>query len=61
VNVRFTPISDERYEKWASEQGKQRYIVTLLGRRITGNGGIKGRKIRIQVTLIGAAKKVELS
>jgi phosphoserine phosphatase len=35
VNVRFTPISEERYEKWVSGQGKQRYIVTLLGRRIT--------------------------
>ena len=35
VNVRFTPISEQRYEKWVSGQGKQRYIVTLLGRRIT--------------------------
>jgi phosphoserine phosphatase len=35
VNVRFTPISEERYEKWVSGQGKQRYIVTMLGRRIT--------------------------
>src|SRR4026209_384633 len=35
VNVRFTPIPEERYEKWVSGQGKQRYIVTLLGRRIT--------------------------
>jgi len=35
VNVRFSPISEERYEKWVLGQGKQRYIVTLLGRRIT--------------------------
>lgn len=33
--VRFTPISIEDYEDWVSRQGKNRYIVTLLGRRIT--------------------------
>jgi len=35
VNVRFTPISEERYSTWVGLQGKNRYIVTLLGRQLT--------------------------
>lgn len=35
VNVRFTPISEERYSNWVSMQGKNRYIITLLGRILT--------------------------
>jgi phosphoserine phosphatase SerB len=35
VNIRFTPISAERYSNWVSMQGKNRYIITLLGRILT--------------------------
>ncbi|RFA30866.1 phosphoserine phosphatase SerB [Alkalilimnicola ehrlichii] len=35
MQVRFTPISNEQYENWAIGTGKPRYIITLLGRRIT--------------------------
>ncbi len=35
VNIRFNPVSEEEYEEWVSKQGKNRYIVTLLGRQIT--------------------------
>lgn len=35
VMIRFTPISEEAYNAWVSRQGKNRYIVTLLGRQIT--------------------------
>jgi phosphoserine phosphatase len=35
VNVRFTPVSPERYTNWVGRQGKSRYIVTILGRVIT--------------------------
>jgi len=35
VNVRFTPVSVDRYENWVDRQGKSRYIVTLLGKVIT--------------------------
>ena len=37
VGVRFDPVSDEEYMKWVSMQGKNRYIVTLLGRKISSN------------------------
>ncbi len=35
VNLTFTPIPPERYEKWVEAQGKARHIVTLLARAIT--------------------------
>ncbi|MDP4239847.1 MAG: phosphoserine phosphatase SerB [Bacteroidota bacterium] len=35
VNVRFTPVTTERYENWVAGQGKSRYIITLLGKEIT--------------------------
>lgn len=35
VTVRFTPISDEEYTHWVGLQGKNRYIITLLGRILT--------------------------
>ena len=35
VQVRFSPVSIAEYEKWVSMQGKNRYIVTLLGRKIS--------------------------
>ncbi len=34
VGIRFKPISIEEYEKWVSAEGKNRYILTLLGRQI---------------------------
>ncbi len=33
--LRFYPISKEDYEQWVSMQGKNRYILTLLGRKLT--------------------------
>ena len=35
VNIRFTPISEQDYRKWVELQGKNRYIVTVLGRKLT--------------------------
>lgn len=35
INIRFTPISEVDYEKWVSMQGKNRYIIMLLGRKIS--------------------------
>ena len=33
--VRFIPIAESEYEEWVAGQGKDRYIVTLLARKIT--------------------------
>ncbi|MBD5288565.1 MAG: phosphoserine phosphatase SerB [Bacteroides sp.] len=35
VQVQFSIVTEEAYEAWVGRQGKNRYIVTLLGRRIT--------------------------
>ena len=35
VMIRFTPVSEERYDAWVKRQGRNRYIVTLLGRKVT--------------------------
>ena len=35
VMIRFTPISEERYNDWVGRQCKNRYIITLLGRTVT--------------------------
>ena len=35
VHIRFTPVSVKEYEEWVGLQGKNRWIVTLLGRRLT--------------------------
>ena len=35
VNIRFTPVEREAYDAWVSRQGKNRYIITLLGRVVT--------------------------
>ena len=35
VKIRFTPITVEEYEQWVGRQGKNRWIITLLGRRLT--------------------------
>lgn len=33
--VRFSPVSEQDYRSWVAGQGKSRYIVTLLTRKVT--------------------------
>ena len=35
INVKFTPISSKDYEHWVNLQGKDRYIVTILGEKLS--------------------------
>ena len=35
INLRFYPVSPDEYEAWVNMQGKNRYILTLLGRKLT--------------------------
>jgi len=35
LNINFTPIEAAEYERWVGLQGKPRYIVTMLGRKLT--------------------------
>jgi len=35
VQVNFTPILLDQYERWVTEQGKERRIITMMGRQVT--------------------------
>lgn len=35
VSIRFSPITVEAYDNWVARQGKNRWIITLLGRTTT--------------------------
>ncbi len=37
IQIRFSPIEEKLYENWVAQQGKERRIITLLGRRITAD------------------------
>ena len=45
VNIRFSPISEEEYTSWVGLQGKNRYIITILGRCITARQIGEGTRI----------------
>ena len=34
VTIGFAPVTDDEYEDWVGRQGKNRYILTILGRSI---------------------------
>ena len=35
VTIGFEPVSDDDYESWAGRQGKNRYILTVIGRSLS--------------------------
>lgn len=35
VNIGFEPITDDDYEDWVNQQGKNRFILTLIGRSLS--------------------------
>ncbi|MDR0186477.1 phosphoserine phosphatase SerB [Prevotella brunnea] len=35
INIGFSPIPDDEYEEWVEKQGKNRYILTIIGRKLT--------------------------
>ena len=35
VNIGFSPISDDAYEAWVGKQGKNRYILMMMGRQLS--------------------------
>ena len=35
VNIGFAPVTDEEYENWVGRQGKNRYILTIIGRTLS--------------------------
>lgn len=37
IAVKFSPISEQEYTNWVERQGKNRFIITLLGRSISAS------------------------
>lgn len=35
VNIGFSPVGDAEYEDWVNRQGKNRYILTVIGRSLS--------------------------
>lgn len=35
VKIRFSPITEDEYMAWVAQQGRNRYIITLVARKIT--------------------------
>jgi len=35
LTVKFTPINPDDYQHWVNQQGKDRYIITIISRKIT--------------------------
>ena len=35
IQIRFSPIDENLYENWAAQKGKERRIITLLGRKLS--------------------------
>lgn len=46
VNIRFEPVSSEKYQDWVEQQGKPRYIFTLLA------GGITAEQLAVVTSII---------
>lgn len=59
IKAKFTPISLENYEKWVGLQGKDRYIVTILGEKLSAEQISKVTKVISEKNLnIDAIKRL---
>lgn len=59
IKAKFTPITLENYEKWVNLQGKDRYIVTILGEKLTAEQISKVTKVISEKNLnIDAIKRL---
>ena len=49
INIDFKPVTDEEYEEWVNQQGKNRYILTVIGRDLSAKQvAVASRAIRDQ-------------
>ena len=48
INIRSKPIPEEQYTYWVGQQGKNRHIITLLGRELTARQIAEATKIIAQ-------------
>ena len=59
IHIDFTPIDDEKYENWVGQQGKNRYILTVIGRSLSAKQiAAAARVIRDQDLNIDSIKRL---
>jgi len=59
IKAKFTPITHENYENWVGLQGKDRYIVTILGEKLSAQQISKVTKVISEKNLnIDAIKRL---
>ena len=59
IHIDFTPIDDEKYESWVGQQGKNRYILTVIGRSLSAKQiAAAARVIRDQDLNIDSIKRL---
>ena len=59
VQVRFTSVTEAKYNNWVARQGKSRYVVTLLGRMLTARQiGLVTRVVSEQQLNIDSIKRL---
>ncbi|MBQ6691125.1 MAG: phosphoserine phosphatase SerB [Rikenellaceae bacterium] len=51
INIRFSPVDEDHYSQWVARQGKNRNIITLLGREVTARQIAEATKIVTQQKL----------
>ncbi|MCT4647153.1 MAG: phosphoserine phosphatase SerB [Carboxylicivirga sp.] len=37
LNLKFTPVTEEKYKDWVGQQGKERFIITMLSRKLSAD------------------------
>ena len=45
VNIGFAPVTDDEYEDWVNRQGKNRYILTIIGRSLSARNIEKATRV----------------
>ena len=59
IHIDFTPIDDDKYESWVGQQGKNRYILTVIGRSLSAKQiAAAARVIRDQDLNIDSIKRL---
>ena len=62
VTIRFEPIGTDQYENWVGMQGKNRYILTVLGRKLSARQISAATRVLAEQDLnIDAIKRIEFS
>ncbi|WP_415222526.1 phosphoserine phosphatase SerB [Psychroserpens sp.] len=59
ITAKFSPITSENYESWVKQQGKDKYIVTILGEKLSAEQISEVTKVISEINLnIDAIKRL---